>query len=183
MNDRLTYLDHPHAAAFCYGVLRPRIALTSELLDRLDDEALAAVLAHERHHLLRRDPLRYLALEVVAATAFMLPLTRHLRQLVEARVEVQADRAALAVVPHGALAAAHQAVLNTRPMLRPGTVALSATEARIAHLTGHPILPSVPRSAWIGSTGLVSLVVVAIVELFSSADLVTMACSLCPIAY
>jgi hypothetical protein len=182
LNDRLTYLDHRNPAAFCYGFLRPRIALTSGLLDRLEDEALAAVLAHERHHLLRRDPLRYLTIEILAATAFMLPLTRHLRQLIEARVELQADRAALAVAPRSALAAALLAVLNVHTMQRPGSVALTATEARIAHLAGQPVLPTIPRVTWIVTTGFLAIVVTAVAELFSSAHLVMMVCDLCPVA-
>ncbi|MDP9356606.1 MAG: M56 family metallopeptidase, partial [Chloroflexota bacterium] len=97
LSDRLTYLEHALPAAFCYGLLRPQVAVTAGLLDRLDDEALAAVLAHERQHLRRHDPARYLAIHALTAAAFMFPLAPALRQRLEARIELGADRAALAV--------------------------------------------------------------------------------------
>ncbi|MDP9354392.1 MAG: M56 family metallopeptidase [Chloroflexota bacterium] len=180
LSNRLTYLEHALPAAFCYGLLRPRIAVTAGLLDRLDDEALAAVLAHERQHLRRRDPARYLAIHALSAAAFMFPLAPALRQRLEARIELGADRAALAVAPRGALAAALLALLATPPMRVPGAAALTATEARIAQLAGRPVLPAIPAPAWVGSLGLAAVIAVATIDLAASADLVKMACALYP---
>jgi Zn-dependent protease with chaperone function len=180
LSNRLTYLEHALPAAFCYGLLRPQVAVTAGLLARLDDEALAAVLAHERQHLGRRDPARYLAIHTLTSAAFMFPLAPALRQRLEARIELGADRAALAVAPPGALAAALLAVLATPPLRVPGAAALTATEARIAQLAGRPVLPTIPAPAWMASLGLAAIIVVAIIDLTTSTDLVTMACAHCP---
>ncbi len=180
LSNRLTYLEHALPAAFCYGLLRPRIAVTAGLLDRLDDEALAAVLAHERQHLRRHDPARYLAIHALTAAAFMFPLAPALRQRLEARIELGADQAALAVAPRGALATALLAMLATPPMRVPGAAALTATEARIAQLAGHPVLPVIPAPAWVASLALAAVIAVATIDLAASADLVKMACALYP---
>jgi len=113
--DRLTYLGSTASAACCYGFVRPCIAVTTGLLEQLDDEELVAVLAHERQHLSHRDPVRYLLLHTVSAAAFIFPATSALRQRQEARIELAADRAALLVVPRGALAGALLAVLDDSP--------------------------------------------------------------------
>jgi len=46
--------------AFCSGLLRPRICVTTALYDLLTFPEVEAVLRHERHHLRRHDPLRTL---------------------------------------------------------------------------------------------------------------------------
>lgn len=178
--EQITYLIWPEPVAFCYGLLRPRVAVSAGLCARLDDEALLAVLAHEFHHLRRRDPLRYLVLHICAAAAFMLPLARDLRRRREVRIELAADRAALAVVPRGALAAALQSALSGVPRPVIGAARLSTTEARIAHLAGRPLLPPIPRGSLFASIAVLVVVTVAAVDLAASAELVTMVCKFCP---
>jgi hypothetical protein len=46
--------------AFCAGLLRPRVYVSTGALERLGEAELAAVVAHEAHHAARRDPLRIL---------------------------------------------------------------------------------------------------------------------------
>ena len=167
-------------AAFCYGIARPRIAISAGLLERLDDEELIAVLLHERRHQQRRDPLRYLALQALTAGLFMVPLMPAVRQWVETRIELAADRAALAVVPRGALAGALAAALP--PMSPPqGAVAsLTATEARIAHLSGRPVPDPLPVVAILATLGLVAGLALALMRLTSPGQIWTLVCTLCP---
>jgi Zn-dependent protease with chaperone function len=58
--------------AFCAGLLRPRVYITTGSLERLDEAALAAVLEHERHHARRRDPLRLASGRVLSRALFFL---------------------------------------------------------------------------------------------------------------
>ena len=177
---RLTSLAAPEPMACCYGFLRPRVAVTAGLFERLDDAELAAVLGHERQHLRRCDPLRYLLLDALTAAAFMFPAAPALRRRCEARIELAADRAALAIAPRGALAGALLAVLASPRAAAPGVAGLSATEARIAQLAGRPALPPIPARAVAASLGVAAVVVLATVDLAASADLVRMVCPLCP---
>lgn len=60
--------------AITAGFWRPRVFVSAGLLDALPDDGQQAVLAHEACHVQRRDPLRNLAAEVMAA--WHLPSTR-----------------------------------------------------------------------------------------------------------
>lgn len=50
-------VDHPAAAAYCVPGLRSQIVISAGALDLLDNDELAAVLAHERAHLRARHDL------------------------------------------------------------------------------------------------------------------------------
>ena len=177
---QVTYLETPETVACCFGLAQPRIAVSAGLLDRLDDDELAAVLGHERHHLRRRDPLRLLVVDAIAALGVILPVASFLCRRWETRIELAADRAALAVAPRGALAGALLAALGPGLARSPGVAGLSATESRIAHLAGRPTLPAVPVGAVAVSLGVVVAVVLGMARLTASASLVPMGCPLCP---
>jgi Zn-dependent protease with chaperone function len=50
----------PHPLAFCAGLLRPRVYVSTGALQRLGAAELSAVVAHEAHYAARRDTLRIL---------------------------------------------------------------------------------------------------------------------------
>jgi Zn-dependent protease with chaperone function len=180
LEEHLTYLPTPVPAALCYGLLTPRIAITDGLLQRLKDDELRAVLLHERHHLTRRDPLRYLALQALAAGLFMVPLAAILQRWAETRIELAADRAALAVVPRGALAGALMAALSAPSALPAGLAPLSATEARIAHLSGRSARPSVPYLATLVTMALLAGLGITMAWLARPEEAWELLCTLCP---
>ena len=64
----------PAASAAVPGPCTRTIMISTEMLSRLDDDELTAVLAHERAHALRRDPARAAAVRVAARALFDLPL-------------------------------------------------------------------------------------------------------------
>lgn len=176
---RITYVEDPRMVACCYGFLRPRIAITAGLLSRLDQAELQAVLVHERHHVERRDPLRYLVLHALAAAAFMFPATPAVRQRLEARTELAADAAALSLTSHGALAGALLAALSGLETRIAGAAGLTATESRIAHLSGTPALPPINTRALVVSVGLIGFIVTAAGVLTTSPPVVEMVCRFC----
>ncbi len=93
----LVELDQP--LAFCAGYLRPRIFISQGTLDQLTSAELRAVLAHERHHVRRRDPLRRLVAQVLADSLFFVPILRRISERYAALGEVAADEAAVQSVP------------------------------------------------------------------------------------
>ena len=96
--------DRPFAA--CLGLWRPVIYITSGMLDHVNPEALRAAIAHEEMHRRRRDPLRLLAIHVLATRLRLVPWVAGLPQRVELRAEILADRFAQAQTSRAALAAA-----------------------------------------------------------------------------
>lgn len=77
--------------AFTAGVWSPRIYLSSELAASLSVEELAAVVAHEEAHRLRRDPLRLSALRFLARLLFWMPALRRIADDIADEAEIDAD--------------------------------------------------------------------------------------------
>lgn len=122
--------------AFCAGLLRPRVYVTTGALEMLDGAALGAVLAHERHHARRRDPLRLAAGRVLARALFFLPWLGDLVQHQQALAELSADESVVNAAPanRSALARAMLTFSDTPPSIGPTGI----DSARVDYLLGEP---------------------------------------------
>ena len=137
--------------AFCAGFLRPRVYLSTGALAGAPEEELRAVVAHEHHHVIRRDPLRLLVLRILADALFFLPALRGMSARYASLIELAADEAALQVVGRRQPIAA--ALLRfSRAQPEAAAVAAIAPE-RVDHLDGDPdaTLWRLPRSALLAS--------------------------------
>lgn len=85
--------------AFTVGWFRPMVYVAAELIEWLTPDELAAVLAHERVHLARRDPLRLSVLRFLGRTLFWLPALHRLAADTADDAEITADDAAAADRP------------------------------------------------------------------------------------
>jgi hypothetical protein len=85
----------PQPQAFCAGLLRPRVYLSTAAVEALQDDELDAVLAHEQQHARLRDPLRVFCLRVLADGLFFLPALRRLADRYASLSELAADAAAV----------------------------------------------------------------------------------------
>ena len=108
--------DRPRA--FCAGLLRPHVYISSGALVLLDTDALEAVLLHERHHARRRDPLRLACGRVVARSLFFLPGFARLIARQSALAELSADETAINAAPRNRAALA-RAMLGFYDSARP----------------------------------------------------------------
>ena len=82
--------------AFCIGLARPRIYVSTGALAELSAAELHAVLVHERQHRRRKDPLRLMMLRVLEHALPFLPGLPRIADRYAALAEVAADEAALA---------------------------------------------------------------------------------------
>jgi hypothetical protein len=140
--------------AFCGGVLRPKVVVTSELLDALDPAERGAVVAHELSHARSRGPLKLVLGQVVVRSFFWVPVLRDLVDRYLLLTELTADRAAIAATSPAALAGALSQVLET-PKLA-GTIGFADhAAARIDRLFDpHAKLPRLLTPARVVLTGL-----------------------------
>lgn len=99
--------------AFCFGLLRPRVVVTSGLVERLNTDEQAAVLWHEARHACSREPLRCLLARLAANTFFWIPLLRGLLDRFLIVKEIAADRHAVARTSTVALASALHKVASS----------------------------------------------------------------------
>jgi hypothetical protein len=88
-------VDDDRPQAFCAGHLRPRVYVSRATVRMLGAAELDAVLAHEAHHRLRRDPLRIAAARGLCDALFFLPVLRRLTERYCALAELGADEAAV----------------------------------------------------------------------------------------
>jgi beta-lactamase regulating signal transducer with metallopeptidase domain len=135
LQHRLDVVRAAAPEAFCYGLIWPRICVTSGLIDLLAPAELEAVLRHERHHLGQRDPLRALLWTVLDAACWWSEDGGEQATLYR---ELAADRAVIAAGGRYALAAALMKLLP-RTTVETATSGLaisglSVTDVRIDQL-------------------------------------------------
>ncbi len=92
--------------AFTAGFWRPNVYVAALLPEVLDAEQLSAVLAHERAHAVRRDPVRLTLLRFLACTLFYIPALRKLADDLTDEAEIDADDASVSSGAPLALASA-----------------------------------------------------------------------------
>lgn len=149
---QITLIQSSKPIAFCFGFLRPRICLSTGLMELLSVPQLQAALLHEDHHRRHFDPLRILMVEALGAALFFLPVVQEWRMLYKIKLELDADSTAVDRAGKAALAGALHRLLSFSPNSAAAsgvvTAGLSANSARIAALLGERSTPQQisPRS-------------------------------------
>lgn len=148
LGDRIDLVDDPTVFTFCHGYFRPRVCVSSGLVERLSDDELRAVLMHEQHHVKHWDPLKILVGRTLASGLFFLPLAGALRRGYSAGKEIYADADAATLDDGLPLARALYIMLRApRPVWPAGVLAIGAltpTEARLRGL----LEPDRARRIW-----------------------------------
>lgn len=158
---RLSVTPARRPAAFCFGLFRPRVVITSGLIERLSLNEQAAVVWHEAEHARNREPLRCLLARLAANTFFWIPLLRGLLDRFLLVKEIVADRRAVAHTDTAALAGALYEVASGPPLASVGAGDLAA--ARIDRLfTAQRALPPLfrPWQLMASAGGVVALALV-----------------------
>lgn len=126
-------VDDDRPQAFCAGHLRPRVYVSTGAVRLLGAAELDAVLAHEAHHRLRRDPLRIAAARGLCDALFFLPVLRRLTERYCALAELSADEAAVSSLD-GDAAPLASAMLTFGEAADPAVVGIAPE--RVDHLLG-----------------------------------------------
>jgi len=134
--------DDERAQAFCAGVVRPRVYLSSGAVALLGEDELCAVLAHERHHRDRGDPLRIALGRVMARALFFMPVLMRLHDRYCASAELGADDAAVHA-NDGSASALASAMLVFQGTTHPASSVGIAPE-RVDHLLGRDVPSPLP---------------------------------------
>jgi Zn-dependent protease with chaperone function len=131
-----TLVDHSQPAAYCVAGRRPTVVLTTGALAALNDDQVAAVLAHERAHLAFRHHLLKDLARIGRQVLPFVPLMRDAETQVARLVELHADDMARRSCEPGPLATA-LVILATGASPEPA-LAAAATDAvqRVRRLLG-----------------------------------------------
>ena len=158
-------------AAFTYGLIRPRIYVSTGLLNKLSRDELRAVLLHEIHHKKNRDPLRFFLLSFLEDAFFYLPIGGYIKRRLQHIKERAADDAVIDRTKDplglaGALlkVAGHNGSERDIMVLQPASIkGFGFIEARIRRLVGEeerilpPALRTVVSSALVAAFMLISI--------------------------
>lgn len=126
--------------AFSQGFRKPRIVLSTGLINVLTRDELEAVLLHERAHVKRFDPTRALVARAFAHSLMFIPGFTEVLKAYLCRLELQADKAVVRVMqtPVPLASALYRLLALGAVDPVPGAVGLSPTDVRIDHLLGRP---------------------------------------------
>ena len=131
--------------------------ISTGALSLLDAAGLAAVLAHERHHATRRDPLRLACGRAVAAGLFAIPAVRGLVHRQQELAEISADEAAV-LSRGGDRAALASAMLEFSQAS--GADGAGIAPERIDHLLGEHVQWRTPVALCLATTAALALFIV-----------------------
>jgi hypothetical protein len=166
-------IDDDRPQAFCAGLVRTRVYVSSGAVDLLEAPELAAVLAHEREHARRHDPLRLVCGRVLASGLFFIPALRHLSQRQHALAELSADEAAV-LAAGGDRSALASAMLNFSEAS--GGDAPGIDPERVDHLLGERVEWGLPILLCLGAAAtLAALIALAVLAAHAAAGTATLA--------
>lgn len=78
--------------SFCYGLIKPRICLSSKLVKCLTEAELKALLLHETSHLKNKDPFKILLSQIAISMFFFIPSLKDIHNYYILSKEVSADQ-------------------------------------------------------------------------------------------
>jgi Zn-dependent protease with chaperone function len=159
----IVLLTNSAPLAFCFGLRKPGICLSTGLLDTLSNKELKAVLLHEAHHCRHFDPLRTFLVDLLAALFFFLPVASEWCKFFAASTELAADRYAIRLAGRFSLAGALHKLLTYRsPLPFPagvgGVSRFSTLDARLTQLLGDSrMMPRLSHRSLVSSSLLLIL--------------------------
>lgn len=89
--DSVTVFRDRLPLAFTGGFLKPRIFLSTKLVEILDEKELRAVVLHESHHQRSKDPAKGLVVSFISDFLFFLPISGFLKKTFHLTSELMAD--------------------------------------------------------------------------------------------
>lgn len=78
--------------AFCMGILKPKIFISSEVLKRMTYREIEAIILHERQHIIGKDNLVMIFLNLVKTSFFFFPVVTDFVNNLEIQREIKADQ-------------------------------------------------------------------------------------------
>lgn len=89
---RITVVEHHSILAHTFGFFRPRIVVSTNLMEQFSDRQLEAILWHEWSHCRSYDPMRLLLVKIMNDSLPFIPILKRLAYYIQVWVELQADQ-------------------------------------------------------------------------------------------
>lgn len=92
LQDKIIIFDNSRLMAFCLGVLNPKIYLSNQLLKNMSHSEIEAIILHEKQHILGKDNLLLLFLNLIKTAFFFFPIIGDFVNSIEIQKEILADK-------------------------------------------------------------------------------------------
>jgi beta-lactamase regulating signal transducer with metallopeptidase domain len=169
LTNQLDVVEDATQFSFAYGLLRPRVAISTGLIDVATPGELEAVLEHERYHVRSLDPLKMVIAHTASRAFFFLPALRDYQRRYLVGRELAADQQAVSAHGRSALAGALYKVVRGPTWPELSTAAAiggdDILDIRIAQLEAgrEPAMSGVSKGAFAVTVVVVMLLVAAFV--------------------
>ena len=93
--EEFTVISYPAPMAVTMGFFRPRIILSTGLMQLLNEDEMEAVIYHELYHQNSRDPLKIFLISLISSTIWYIPILKWFHQKHKIVKELLADEYAM----------------------------------------------------------------------------------------
>lgn len=142
LDGKINVVKDNNKFSFCYGLLQPKICLSTGLLKNLTENELKAILLHESYHLKNHDPLKILLGKTSAIMFFFIPIFGDIQNYYAFSKEIAADEVVIKNGnKHSLISVLSKLMVSPSPRLA-GVAALANVndlEKRILYLSGKQI--------------------------------------------
>lgn len=96
LENKIIEIESNDPAVFCSGFIKPRVYISSAIINSLSDDELKTVLLHEQHHLQAHEPIKLFMAKIVGSAFFFMPGVKSLARQYAVFSELAADAKATA---------------------------------------------------------------------------------------
>lgn len=142
LDGKINIVKDNHKFSFCYGLVKPKICISTGLLKNLTENELKAILLHESYHLKNHDPLKILLGKTSAIMFFFIPILRDIQNYYAFSKEIAADEVVIKNGNKNSLISVLSKLMVTDSPRLAGVAALANIndlEKRILYLSGKQI--------------------------------------------
>ncbi len=142
LDGKINVVKDNNKFSFCYGLVKPKICLSTGLLNSLTENELKSVLLHESYHLKNHDPLKILLGKTSAIMFFFIPVFADIQKYYAFSKEIAADKV---VIKNGnkdsLISVLSKLVVSDSPKFAGVATLINVNdlEKRILYLTGKQI--------------------------------------------
>ena len=91
----VSFFKQRQPQAFCFGILKPKIYISSGLVRLMSSQELAVILRHEKYHLEKKDSLVFLMASLIESLFPFFPVISDFISVYRTDREVEADKIAI----------------------------------------------------------------------------------------
>lgn len=92
LEGKIVEINSSNPTVFCYGLINPKICVSSSFIKKLSSKELTAVLLHEQYHLITHEVIRLFIIKTITSTLFFIPGLKVLSKQYFKLSEVLADK-------------------------------------------------------------------------------------------